>query len=158
MTRPVVYILGALKNPTIPDLANAIESLGCEAFCDWFSPGPDADSHWAAYEQTRGRTYIEAINGPHAWHIFKFDKFHLDRCNIGVLVAPFGKSACTEMGYLVGQGKPVYILFDEEPSRYDLMLRFATDMFIDKNELLDVLHCKLEELKAGYVLLDETLT
>jgi hypothetical protein len=32
-------------------------------------------------------------------------------------------------GYLIGQGKPGFILMDGEPERYDVMYKFATVVF-----------------------------
>ena len=38
---------------------------------------------------------------------------------------PAGKSGHIEFGYLVGQGKPGFVLFDAVPERYDVMYQFA---------------------------------
>jgi nucleoside 2-deoxyribosyltransferase len=48
---------------------------------------------------------------------------------------PAGKSGHLELGYMVGCGKPGYILFDKEPERLDQMVQFATDIFFDAKEL-----------------------
>jgi hypothetical protein len=120
-----IYIMGALKNPEIVNVANRLRAAGHDVFADWFSPGPDADGFWQEYERNSGRGYADAIYGVHARHVFAFDKKHLDECEAGVLVMPAGKSAHLELGYLAGLGKPGYVLFDAEPERFDLMYLFA---------------------------------
>jgi len=120
-------------------LAKEIRELGFEVFDDWFSPGPRADDHWRDYEIARGHTYKQALQGWAGKHIFEFDKFHIDRSDIGILVMPAGKSGHLELGYMIGQGKLCYILFDQEPERYDVMYQFAKDVFFDKQELFDIL-------------------
>jgi len=137
-----IYIIGALRNKAIPEFANELQQLGFEAFADWFSPGPDADDFWRDYSKARGLTYKQALESYAARHIFEFDKYHLDRCDLAVMLMPAGKSGHLELGYTIGRGKPGYILFDGEPERYDVMVQFATDIFFDKQELFD----KLREL------------
>jgi len=135
----IIYLIGSLKNAQISYLAKEIRELGFEVFDDWFSPGPRADDHWRDYEIARGHTYKQALQGWAGKHIFEFDKFHIDRSDIGILVMPAGKSGHLELGYMIGQGKLCYILFDQEPERYDVMYQFAKDVFFDKQELFDIL-------------------
>ena len=71
--------------------------------------------------------------------MFEFDKFHLDRCDMAVLLMPGGKSAHLELGYIVGRGKPGFILFDKEPKRYDVMTQFATDIFFSTVDLINAM-------------------
>jgi len=131
-----IYLIGSLRNPAVPETANLIEEVGFEAFDSWFSPGPDADEYWKKYETARGRTYAEALKHYAGGHIFEFDKFHIDRCDIGLMVMPAGRSGHLELGYMLGQGKPGFILFDEEPKKWDVMTQFATDVFFNKENLL----------------------
>ena len=58
---------------------------------------------------------------------------------MGVLVMPAGKSGHMELGYLAGIKTPVYVLFDKEPERYDIMYRFADDVVFSVEELVEVL-------------------
>ena len=131
-----VYVIGALRNPEVPKLANEIQSLGIEGFSDWYSPGPDADDFWRDYSKLRGLTYEEALRSYAATHVFEFDRYHLNRCDAAVLLMPAGKSGHLELGYMVGTGKPGYILFDQEPERYDIMVQFATRIFFRRADLL----------------------
>ena len=130
-----IYLIGSLRNPQIPDIGKRFRQIGYDVFDDWFAAGPTADDTWREYEQSRGHSYVEALQGLAADHVFQFDLFHLNRANLGVLVLPAGRSAFTEFGYLVGQGKPVYVLLDD-PERWDVMLRFATGVYTDVHDLL----------------------
>jgi hypothetical protein len=138
-----IYVMGSLKNPDIVRVGNAIRELGYDAFEDWHGGGEGADDAWQNYEHLRGRTYKEALYDRYATHIFEFDKFHLDESIAGVLVLPAGKSGHIELGYLAGQGKPVYVLFDKEPKqpeeRFECMYRFAESVFFDIDSLLEEL-------------------
>lgn len=134
-----IYIIGSMRNPLVPAVAGALRELGWDAFDDWYSPGEQADDKWQEYEKSRGRTFREALAGYHAKHVFALDKFHLDRCQAALLVAPAGKSGHLELGYMVGRGKPAYILLDGEPDRYDVMVQFATKIFMSVDEMLEEL-------------------
>lgn len=141
----MIYVMGSLRNPRVLEVTIALDKLGFEVFSEWFGTGPDADQFWQDYEKARGRTYLQALKGWAARNIFEFDKFHLDRCDAGVLVYDAGKSAHTELGYLIGKGKPAYILLNGEPERYDVMANFATDVFPDLKGLTN----ELENLRGG---------
>jgi len=139
MSDPVVYLIGSLRNPEVNRIAAAIRELGYEVFDDWTAAGPTADDSWRDYEKQRGHTYPQALQGFAAKHVFAFDKFHLDRANIAVLLMPAGKSGHLELGYFLGTGKPGYVLFDQEPERFDVMYQFATGVFLEEQGLLDAL-------------------
>ena len=139
----IIYLIGSLRNEKIPYLANDIRKLGFEVFDDWFSPGPEADDFWRKYEKIRGSTYKQALNNYAAKHIYEFDKFHIERSDIGVLYMPAGKSGHLELGYMIGKGKPCYILFDEEPDRWDIMCQFANAVCFNFEELKE----ELEKIK-----------
>lgn len=131
----MIYLIGSLRNQEIPHIANALREAGHDVFDDWFAAGPQADDFWQAYEQQRGHSFREALAGKAATHVFGYDHEWLDKASAGILVMPAGKSAHLELGYLIGQGKPGYILMDKEPERYDVMYRFAEVVFSVK-ELL----------------------
>ena len=139
MSDPVVCLIGSLRNPEVNRIAAAIRELGYEVFDDWTAAGPTADDSWRDYEKQRGHTYPQALQGFAAKHVFAFDKFHLDRANIAVLLMPAGKSGHLELGYFLGTGKPGYVLFDQEPERFDVMYQFATGVFLEEQGLLDAL-------------------
>lgn len=123
---PCLYMIGSLRNGRVPHIAEELrKATGFEIFDDWWSASEDADEWWQSHEKLKGRTYKEAFNGYHAKHVFAFDEHHLNRSDGGILVLPAGKSGHLEFGYLMGQGKRGYILFDHEPDRFDIMYRFA---------------------------------
>lgn len=120
-----IYLIGSLRNPEVPKIGNALRALGFDAFDDWFAAGPTADDSWQEYENQRGRSYQEALEGHAARNVFAFDHRHLERADAGVLIMPAGKSGHSEFGFLVGRGKPCFVLFDKTPERYDVMYQFA---------------------------------
>ncbi len=135
----LIYLIGSLQNEKIPEIANELEAEGFEVFDDWFAPGPRADEHWRAYSKARGQSYVEALRSHAATHVFEFDKKHIDRCDIGVLVMPAGRSGHLELGYMLGQGKPGVILFEEEPERWDMMAQFASGVALSVKQLTSML-------------------
>lgn len=132
----MIYLIGSLRNPVVPQLANDLRKEGYEVFDDWYAAGPEADDYWQKYEKERGRDYVKALNGYAANHVFNYDREHLDDCRIGVLILPAGKSGHLELGYLIGQRKPCFILLDKEPERFDVMYRFAAGVFTTPQELI----------------------
>lgn len=130
-----IYLIGSLRNPKVPELGNYLRSLGFDVFDDWFAAGPIADDSWQEYEKGRGHTYEDALKGYAARHVFAFDFAHLNRCDIGVLCLPAGKSGHLELGFLIGKSKPGYILLDGEPERFDQMYQFATGIYTGKDKL-----------------------
>lgn len=131
MKRITIYLIGSLRNPKIPGIGIKLRNAGFEVFDDWFAAGEIADDSWQAYEKKRGKTYPEALKSFAGQHVFDFDAFHLNRAEIGVLVLPAGKSGHLELGWLIGRGKPGYVLFDKEPERWDVMYKFADDVYFD---------------------------
>ena len=136
-----IYLIGSLRNPDIGKIANKLREAGHEVFDDWYSAGPEADDYWQKYEIAKGNNYKQALEGYAAKHVYSFDKFHLDRNDIAVLALPAGKSAHLELGYVIGCGKPGYILLDN-PDRWDVMYQFATGVFYSVEDLVKELSSK----------------
>lgn len=132
-----IYLIGSLRNEAIPDTAATLRSIGLEVFDDWYAAGPEADDYWRTYEKRRGRSYSEALKGHAANHVFEFDKLHLERCDAALLVLPAGRSGHLELGYTAGLGKKTFILLDQEYDRWDVMYRFATEVFMNKEEMIE---------------------
>lgn len=131
-----IYLIGSLRNPAVPELAATLREAGHEVFDDWYAAGPEADDFWKKYEQERGHSYLEALDGHAAEHVFEYDKSHLDRCDACVMVLPTGKSGHLEFGYMIGKGKKGFILLDAEDVRWDVMYKFATKVYMDVDTLL----------------------
>ena len=92
-----IYVIGSLRNPEIPEIANKLRSVGHEVFDDWYAAGPEADDYWHSYELKKGKNYKEALEGYAARNVFNFDKTHLDRNEMAVLVLPAGRSGHLEI-------------------------------------------------------------
>ena len=132
---PLIYLIGSLRNPEIPKIGNYLRTFGLDIFDDWWSASEDADDWLRDYYKERNFSYKEILHSHAAKHIFAFDKYHLDRADTGLLVMPAGRSGHMELLYMIGQGKPGYVLFDKEPERVDIMYQFATDVFFDLESL-----------------------
>jgi hypothetical protein len=125
-----IYLIGSLRNPRVPEIASKLRADGHEVFDDWFAAGPEADDYWQKYEIAKGNNFKQALDGYAAHHVFQFDKTHLDSNNMAILILPAGKSGHLELGYMIGQGKPGYILFDDVmPDRWDVMYKFCTGVY-----------------------------
>lgn len=143
-----VYIVGSLRNPRVTEVAREIRAIGCHAFDDWISAGPEADDYFQKYQTQLGATYAEALKSAPAEHIFNFDLPHLDHADAGVLVMPAGKSGHLELGYLSGRGKRTYILLDKDPERFDIMPQFANGgIFYEIPKLVEALKLEKELAK-----------
>lgn len=131
-----IYLIGSLRNDKVPRLGNQLREAGWDAFDHWYGAGPEADDKWQEYVRIKGHSYKEALYDHGARCIFEFDKHHLERCDLAVLVAPAGKSGHMEFGWFTRSGKPGFVLFDKEPERYDVMYQFATDVYFSTEEFL----------------------
>lgn len=135
-----VYVCGSLENPRVPDIAAILRNHGFDAFDDWYSAGPEADKCWSAHQKAKGLSYLKALAGPAAQNILAFDKRHLDESDACVMVMKAGKSACLELGYMVGRGKPGVVLMEDEPEgKWDVMLGLADAVVSSVGEVIDIL-------------------
>lgn len=144
-----IYVIGSLRNPQVPVLAGRLRELGLDVFDDWFAAGPEADDWWQKYEQARGHDYRRALAGYPATQVFSYDKHHLDRCDACVLLLPAGKSGHLELGYMIGRGKPGYIIVPENTDRWDVMYKFATQVFHGEEEFLREIQPESNRREAG---------
>lgn len=136
-----IYLIGSLRNPRIPEIASQLRNAGHELFDDWYAAGPEADDYWQKYEMAKGNNYKEALQGYAANHVYSYDRSHLDRNEIAVMLLPAGKSGHLELGYMIGQGKQGYILFDDQmPERWDVMYLFASGVFFTVQDLVNHLN------------------
>lgn len=146
-TKPFVYVIGSLRNKLIPEVANRLREEGLDAFDNWFSAGEKADDSWQSYSRQKGLSFTEALQSREANHVFRFDRAYLDLCDAAVLVMPAGKSGFLELGYVLGAGKPAYILLDEETenNRYDVMPQFASVITSDVDYLVGIMKEEMEK-------------
>lgn len=135
-----IYLIGSLRNPNVPIISKKLREAGHEVFDDWFAAGPEADDWWQRYEIDKGHNFKQALSGFAANHVYNFDKHHLDTNDLAILVLPAGKSGHLELGYMIGKGKPGYILFDDVmPDRWDVMYLFASAVFFNVESLVEKL-------------------
>lgn len=138
MPNKLIYLGGSMANRTgIAQVAKAVREAGHTPFYDWIMPGEETDTKWQEFSEAMGYTYRTALASPHAVNVFEFDQRWLDRADAFVLVMPAGRSAHLEAGYMVGRGKPVCILLEEDHSRWDVMYLFAGLVTDDLYEMLD---------------------
>ena len=136
----LVYLVGSLRNPRVPVVAKQLRAAGFDIFDDWFASGPIADDSWRDYEQDhRDHNMAQALAGIAAQHVYLHDKKWLDTAGAGILMMPAGKSGHLEIGYLAGQGKPTFALFEEDPERFDVMLNFLNAVTYSVEELITCL-------------------
>lgn len=141
----VLYLVGSLRNPRIPELAKKLRkefaTLGqdVEVFDDWYAAGEEADDKWKEYEIGRGHSYQQALEGYAARHVFEFDKYHLDRATHVVLVLPAGKSGHMEVTYgKYGAGAKAAILLEPEfDGRFDVMYSFVDAVLSSDEQVVE---------------------
>ena len=145
----MIYLIGSLRNPEIPKIANRLREHGLEVFDDWYAAGEHADDAWRDYELARGHNFREALQGHAARNVFEFDKRHIARASAAILACPAGKSGHLELGVVLGSGRPGYILLDGNPERFDVMYQFATLVTDNLDEIVaDIKRDKSIVIKA----------
>ena len=147
----MIYLIGSMRNPRIPEIAARLRSEGYDVFDDWYSTGEQSDEKWQEYERARGRTYKQALAGAHAQDVFHFDKRWLSNADTVVLIMPAGRSGHLELGWSLGKGKRGIILLDGEPERYDIMLNFADAICENVDDLMEELACPFMSMNAQSV-------
>lgn len=133
---PLIYLIGSLRNPRVPQIAEHLRAAGFDVFDNWYSAGTHADDAWRDYERGRGHSYEQALRNHSAQLVFQFDAYHLNRAHAAVLVLPAGRSGHLEAG-LVSATKPVFMLLDTEgePERLDVMSQFLHSVSPSLDEL-----------------------
>jgi len=132
----MIYLIGSLRNPEIPVVANKLREAGHEVFDDWYAAGPEADDKWRDYEKQRGHNFKQALEGAAAKNVYAFDRRNIEASEVVVLVLPAGKSGHLELGWALGRGKKGYILLDQDPDRFDVMYQFADALVSSVDELI----------------------
>ena len=132
----MIYVIGSLSNPLVEEVADRIRETGIEAFDQWRASKGD---YWADYALRRKLPFKDALKLDFVETAFQFDLKYLKSCSAAVLVMPAGRSGGIELGWILGQGKPGYILYDGEPERPDLMAKLATEVFFNIEDLIDEL-------------------
>ena len=151
----MIYIIGSLANPAVEEVADQLRKEGIEAFDQWRASKGD---FWADYALRRKLPFKDALKLDFVETAFQFDLKYLKSCSAAVLVMPAGRSGGIELGWILGQGKPGYILYDGEPERPDLMAKLATEVFFNIEDLIKELKkndasedklCKVVDTDSG---------
>lgn len=134
-----VYVIGSLRDPRVPEVARDLRLAGYDAFDAWYSAGPEADDRWRDHERwMKGSSYPEALVGYAACNVFAFDRYHLNRAHMAVLVLPAGRSCHLEAG-VTSRDKPVFALCPDEIERWDVMTKYLDGVCANTAELLAAL-------------------
>lgn len=132
----MIYVIGSLSNPRVEEVADALRAAGIDAFDQWRAAQGD---YWADYAKRKGLSFREAIKLDFVETAFQFDLKYLKLAEAAVMVMPAGRSGGIELGWMLGQGKRGYILYDGEPERPDLMAKLATAVCFSIEELIQEL-------------------
>jgi len=129
-----IYLIGSLKDPDFPHVAEALREAGHNVFDDWRGGGHDGDHRWREYElNDRGRGYAEAVYAPFAVSGRAFDVANIERQDVVVAVCKErklpGRSSVAELAYAKNNGILSYVLLNGEPDEWDLMLPLAVHRF-----------------------------
>lgn len=138
-----IYLGGSLNNPEVRALARTIrlDMGGIQVFDDWAAAHPEADDKWRDYSKARGYELPEALSSHAGQQVYNFDRINLISADVFVLVAPCGKSAHLEAGYMAGLreagfSKRVIAYIGNDPERYDVMYNFFDKICYTTEEVL----------------------
>lgn len=114
-----LYVASSWRNPYQPSIVEDLRALGFDVYDFRHPPAgdhlgfswADVDPEWVNWTPEK---YVAGLEHPIAVAGFESDFTAMNTSDGGVLVMPSGRSAHLEAGYLVGQGKPVWVLLDPD--------------------------------------------
>lgn len=132
-----IYLASSWRNPYQPATVELLRTAGHEVYDFQHPPGGDhLGFSWSeidpAWRDWQPDEYLEALEHPTAVAGFESDFGAMEWADAGVLLLPCGRSAHLEAGWMVGAGKPVLIVLDDEEfpapggSNPELMYKMAT--------------------------------
>ena len=138
------YLIGSLRNNYVRELELKLlaNCPNIDVFAEWHGAGNEADDHFKAYHQGRGRSFREALKTDSARNIFEFDKAHLDSADGAIVILPTGFSCALEAGYVSHSGRPIHAIYPngEPDQRWDIMVQFLTSISYNEQELIEKLN------------------
>jgi len=140
-----IYVASSWRNTKYPGVVKALKEAGFEVY-DFRNPEPgDNGFHWSEidpdWKSWTPQEFVQGLRHPIAQNGFEKDFWALSKCDVCVLVMPCGRSAHLEAGYVIGNGKPLFILLEDgEP---ELMYKMAFGLCTSTDELLE----ELDKLK-----------
>jgi hypothetical protein len=166
----MIYVASSWRNPFHTAVVAALKAADRQQPGNGFAPydfkNPEAGNsgfHWTqvgmpTYEFTKNyevpivpvHEYLAGLEHPIAEQGFKYDFEAMEMCTQCVLVLPCGRSAHLEAGWFIGQGRPTYILLNNEPANRtdemmvipELMYKMATGITDSLFDLLGLLGIK----------------
>ena len=143
-----IYLASSWRNSYQPLTVELLRAAGHEVYDFRHPPGGDhlgfswgeVDEDWRHWNAA---DYLRALDHPIAHAGFSSDFAAMAGADAGVLLLPCGRSAHLEAGWLIGQGKPVWIVLDEAEfpapggSNPELMYLLATRIVRSGGELID---------------------
>lgn len=143
-----LYLASSWRNPYQPATVEVLRAVGHEVYDFRHPPGGDhlgfswseIDPAWRTWDTA---AYLAAIAHPVAAAGFDSDFTAMHWADAGVLLLPCGRSAHLEAGWILGQGKPCWIVLDEAEfpapggSNPELMYRMATGLVTSVGALID---------------------
>ncbi len=152
-----LYVASSWRNVYQPHIVELLTGVEHEVY-DFRHPhlGPgarggfhwsDIDSEWERWSPTQ---FIRALEDPLAKDGAAADLEGLNWAEGLVLVMPCGRSSHLELGYVIGQGKPTFVLLtDGEP---ELMYSLVSHLCDTTDRLLACVaaeHIQIERIKDG---------
>lgn len=150
-----IYLASSWRNMYQPNMVELLRSAGHDVYDFRHPPGGDHlgfswsdtiedpnEVPWTEWDVAR---YLVALASPIASAGFASDFGAMQRADAGVLLLPCGRSAHLEAGWMIGAGKPVWIVLDESEfpapggSNPELMYRMAKRLVRSASELVDEL-------------------
>ena len=121
-----VYLASSWRNPYYLRALADITAAGHEVY-DWRNhPAAfnwkQVDEDWENWSMDN---YLKALNHPVAEAGFASDARELDECDVCVLLLPCGRSAHTELGYMLGAGKPGLVVLMDHTFEPELMYKLC---------------------------------
>ena len=138
-----IYLASSWRNPFYPDALAQLRAAGHQVY-DFRNPAPgNAGFSWAsmdpAWQQWTPEAYAAQIGGAIPAGGYACDKDALDWADACVLLLPCGRSAHLEAGYMIGRGKPTFIVLNKQGFEPELMYLLASGIFTKLEEALQAL-------------------
>lgn len=145
-----IYVASSWRNKYFDDMVEFLQGLGHETYNFKNPEKTSSGFHWADLDpnfprQTHGSGPILCEPAKFKWLLEQptaikghtLDKNGMIWADTCVAVMPFGRSASLEVGWFIGQNKPVF-LYIPEPLEPELMFRDCT-IVLEKESLSNLL-------------------
>lgn len=141
-----IYVASSWRNELQPTVVTVLREHGFDVY-DFKNPVEgDHGFEWVDTGIHNGPIYVDALHralhtGP-AQAGFKQDHAAMKWADICLLVLPAGRSAHMEVGWFMGQGKPV-VIYAAEPIEPELMYLLGPDVTMYRDFHVVVAHLSI---------------